>query len=289
MSSKQKFWKKRGIQLGFFSLLWVSFSWGIAYLLFGSFIYCVFCVASTFWGQRGKWWGWGLRVRQGKVKVFWKHRLHLNSFQGWALGKPGFTAVTSLHYGQSPLKASALGRGTPGWPAQSTCLTLGDAVKVSATQPFEAAPPGPWPADQSVPQGVLKEAFSPVSLTDAERQPDNPPIYPWQAIGTLCLGWTSDLSVGLIDDLKPAVLTESQRDTVASLFEHDKGMNCAHVYSLVSKAASRLMFKSTETLQRTNGLVENRSNGHHHGLLPSRQTLFFTAQVHSFKRLRKCR
>lgn len=34
------------------------------------------------------------------------------------------------------------------------------------------------------------------------------------------------------------------------------------------------MFKSTETFQRTNGLVENRSNGHHHDLLPSRQTLF---------------
>ena len=81
--------------------------------------------------------------------------------------------------------------------------------------------------------------------------------------------------MGLTDDLKSAVLTESQQDTVASLFEHDRGRNCAHVYSVVSKAASRLMFKSTETLQRTNGLVENRSDGHHHGLLPSRQTLFY--------------
>lgn len=35
------------------------------------------------------------------------------------------------------------------------------------------------------------------------------------------------------------------------------------------------MFKSAETLQRTNGLVETRSDGHHHDLLPSRQTLFY--------------
>lgn len=43
--------------------------------------------------------------------------------------------------------------------------------------------------------------------------------------------------MGLTDDPKPAVLTESQWDTVRSLFEHDKGMNRAHVYSVVSKAA----------------------------------------------------
>lgn len=79
---------------------------------------------------------------------------------------------------ESPLKASALCRGTPGGPAQSNCLTLGDAVKVSATLPSEAAPPGSWPADQSTLQGVLKQAFSPVSLSDAERQLDNPVIRP---------------------------------------------------------------------------------------------------------------
>ena len=57
-------------------------------------------------------------------------------------------------------------------------MTLGDAFKVSATLPSEAAPPGSWPADQSTLQGVLKQAFSPVSLSDAERQLDNSPIHP---------------------------------------------------------------------------------------------------------------
>lgn len=40
-------------------------------------------------------------------------------------------------------------------------------------------------------------------------------------------GGTSDLSVGLIDDPMTAVLTESQRNVVKSLFEHGKGMNRA--------------------------------------------------------------
>lgn len=35
------------------------------------------------------------------------------------------------------------------------------------------------------------------------------------------------------------------------------------------------MCKSAETLQRTNDLVETRSDGHHHDLLPSRQTIFY--------------
>ena len=43
--------------------------------------------------------------------------------------------------------------------------------------------------------------------------------------------------MGLTDDPKSAVLTESQRDMVRSLFEHDKGMIHAHAYPVVSKAA----------------------------------------------------
>lgn len=50
-------------------------------------------------------------------------------------------------------------------------------------------------------------------------------------------GGTSDPSLELVDELMTAVLTESQQDMVRSLSEHGKVMNCAHIYSVLSKAA----------------------------------------------------
>lgn len=49
---------------------------------------------------------------------------------------------------------------------------------------------------------------------------------------------TSDLSLGLVDELMTVVLTESQQDTVKSLFKRGKVMNRAHIYSMLSKAAT---------------------------------------------------
>lgn len=80
-------------------------------------------------------------------------------------------------------------------------------------------------------------AFSPVFPPDTKGRSSDAADEQWWTIGIYAWGGTSDLSLGFVDELMTAVLTESQQDMAKPVFEHSIVMSHAPVYSAVSKAA----------------------------------------------------